>query len=92
MWTNLAFFIAHLKVGLKGKKNKINIYPNNIIYKILDKFKEHGYILYYGPYKPRSNFIKNHKIFYNQFRYNFLKNKKRNYLISVYLKYDYLYN
>lgn len=91
MFTTLALAIAHLKVGFKGRKSSVGIYPNKLVYKILAKLKSNGLILGYGLYRSKGILYKKKNLKYNNNNRQETTNKKKNYLISVYFKYDLLY-
>lgn len=90
MFKGFALAIAHLKVGLKGRKNNIGLYPNKLVYQVLEKLRQHNLIIGYGLYKPKGSFVVQKQRLHD----NYLKLttlKKRKFLISVYLRYDIMF-
>ncbi len=85
MFKGLALAIAHLKVGLKGRKQHIGIYPNKLVYRVLEKLRKHNLIIGYGLYKHKFNFFFQKQLL-QPLKVTTLKRRK--FLISVHLRYD----
>ena len=88
MFKGFTLAIAHLKVGLKGRKNYIGLYPNKLVYRVLEKLRQHNLIIGYGLYRPRVNFVSNTK---TNVPNKITTLRRRKFLISVFLRYDNLF-
>ena len=87
----LALAIAHLKVGLLSGKSTIGIYPNKIVYKILEKLQKHKLIQGWGIYRNKGFIVHSKNLSFNKINQE-QKAKttklKRFFLISIYFRFD----